>query len=47
VLVLDEAPDELPLVAGFLESIAPDLQIDLVTVYAYDVDGSGSWFPGG
>jgi alkylated DNA nucleotide flippase Atl1 len=40
VLVLDEAPDELALVAGFLESIAPDLHIDLVTVYAYDVDGS-------
>jgi alkylated DNA nucleotide flippase Atl1 len=40
VLVLDEAPDELTQVAGYLESIAPDLQIDVVTVDAYNVGGS-------
>ena len=40
VLVLDEAPDELSQVAGYLESIAPDLLLDLVTVDAYNVEES-------
>lgn len=40
VLVLDDAPPELVKLVGYLESIAPELVIDLVTVTAYDVNGS-------
>ena len=40
ILVLDEAPPELVRLVGYLESIAPELVIDLVAVAAYDVNGS-------
>src|SRR2546428_8151793 len=40
VLVLDDSPGELVRVVGYLESIAPELVIDLVTVSAYDINGS-------
>lgn len=39
VLVLDESPLELVQLAGYLEVIAPDLEIDLVTVAAYEAGG--------
>jgi hypothetical protein len=39
VLVLDEAPTELVKLVGYLESVAPELTIDLVTVSKYAVDG--------
>jgi hypothetical protein len=37
VLVLDEAPQELVRLVGYLEAMAPGLVIDLVTVSAYRV----------
>jgi hypothetical protein len=37
VLVLDEAPAELVRLIGYLESVAPELVIDLITVVAYEV----------
>jgi hypothetical protein len=40
VLVLDDAPAELVRLVGYLESIAPELSIDLVTVSAYEVQGA-------
>ena len=40
VLVLDDAPPELVRLVGYLESIATELAIDLVTVSACSVDGS-------
>ena len=40
VLVLDDAPAELVRLVGYLELIAPELSIDLVTVSAYDVEGT-------
>jgi hypothetical protein len=40
VLVLDEAPAELVRLVGYLASVADKVLIDLVTVSAYDVDGS-------
>jgi hypothetical protein len=40
VIVVDSAPDELVQVVGYLELIADKIDIDLVTVTAYDVDGS-------
>ncbi|HET7089040.1 MAG TPA: hypothetical protein VFL17_10345 [Anaerolineae bacterium] len=40
VFVLDGAPEELVQLVGYLESIADKLIIDLVTVSAYDVDGT-------
>jgi alkylated DNA nucleotide flippase Atl1 len=40
VFVLDDAPPELVRLVGFLESIGDKLVIDLVTVSAYDVNGS-------
>ena len=40
VIVLDWAPDELVQVAGDLQSVAGRIDIDLVTVTAYDVGGS-------
>ncbi len=40
VLVLDEAPEELVRLVGYLEAVADKLVIDLVTVAAYDVAGS-------
>jgi hypothetical protein len=40
VLVLDDAPPELVRLVGYLESIAPELVIDLITVSAFEVNGS-------
>lgn len=40
VLVLDEALPELVRLVGYLESVAPELVIDLVAVAQYDVNGS-------
>jgi hypothetical protein len=38
--VLDSAPDELVQVVGYLQSVTDKIDIDLVTVAAYDVGGS-------
>lgn len=40
VIVLDSAPDELVQVVGYLQSITDKIDIDLVTVTAYDAAGS-------
>jgi hypothetical protein len=40
VIVLDSAPDELVQVIGYLQSVTDKIDIDLVTVSAYDVAGS-------
>ncbi len=40
VLVLDDAPAELVRLIGYLESIAPELSIDLVTMSSYNVQGA-------
>ncbi len=40
VIVLDAAPKELVRLAGYLESVADKLLIDLITVAAYDVNGT-------
>jgi hypothetical protein len=40
VLVLDSAPRELVRLVGYLEAMSENLVIDLVTVAAYDVDGT-------
>ncbi|MDP9364532.1 MAG: hypothetical protein M3Q10_09975 [Chloroflexota bacterium] len=40
VLVLDEAPEELARLVGYLGSVADKLLIDLVTVTSYDIGGS-------
>lgn len=40
VIVLDSAPDELIQVVGYLQSVTDKIDIDLVTVSAYDVGGS-------
>lgn len=40
VLVLDRAPDELVTLVAYLEHVASELQIDLVTVSAFDVAGT-------
>lgn len=40
VLVLDEAPPELVRLVGYLEAIGEDLEIDLVTVSRYEVEGN-------
>ncbi len=40
VLVLDDAPDELAQIVGYLESLTDRIQIDLITVSTYDVNGS-------
>ena len=40
VLVLDEAPTELVRLVGYPEAVGGGLTIDLITVSAYDVDGS-------
>jgi hypothetical protein len=38
ILVLDEVPPELVRLVGYLESMAPELTIDLITVSRYSVD---------
>jgi hypothetical protein len=40
VLVLDEAPTELVELVGYLEAVADQLTIDLVTVSQYEIEGS-------
>lgn len=40
VFVLDEAPEELVRLVGYLETVSDKLLIDLVTVSAYQVNGS-------
>lgn len=40
VIVLDSAPDELVQVVGYLQSVTEKVDIDLVTVTAYEVGGS-------
>ena len=40
VLILDEAPQELVTLVGYLESVTEELSIDLIAVSAYDVGGS-------
>src|SRR5215207_968593 len=40
VLVLDEAPQELVTLVGYLESVTEELSIDLIAVSAYDVGDS-------
>jgi hypothetical protein len=40
VLVLDEAPQELVTLVGYLESVTEELSIDLIAVSAYDVGSS-------
>jgi hypothetical protein len=40
VIVLDSAPDEMVQVVGYLQSVTDKIDIDLVTVTAYDVGGS-------
>ena len=45
VLVLDTAPAELVRLVGYLEAVGGQLVIDLVTVTAYDVDGTQIMVP--
>ena len=45
VLVLDDAPSELVRLIGYLEAVGENLVIDLVTVTAYDIDGSRVMVP--
>src|SRR2546422_7265951 len=40
VIVLDDAPDELVQLVGFLEAISDGLVIDLITVARYEMGGS-------
>lgn len=40
IIVLDSVPDELVQVVGYLQSVTDKIDIDLVTVAAYDVAGS-------
>jgi hypothetical protein len=40
VIVLDSAPDELVQVIGYLQSVSEKIDIDLVTMTAYEVNGS-------
>jgi hypothetical protein len=40
VIVLDEAPQELVTLVGYLESVTQELLIDLIAVSAYEVGGS-------
>jgi hypothetical protein len=45
VLVLDEAPQELVTLVGYLESVTEELMIDLIAVSAYEVGGSRVLIP--
>lgn len=45
VLVLDDAPSELVRLVGYLEAVAGNLVVDLVTVTAYDINGSRVMVP--
>jgi hypothetical protein len=44
-IVLDEAPDELSRLAGYLQTVADKLVIDLVTVSSYEVGGARVMVP--
>jgi hypothetical protein len=45
VIVLDSAPDELIQVVGYLQRVSDKIDIDLVTVTAYEVNGSRALVP--
>ena len=45
VLVLDEAPEELVRLVGYLESVTDSLLIDLITMSAYDIGNSRVLIP--
>jgi hypothetical protein len=45
ILVLDEVPSELVRLVGYLESIAPELTIDLITVSRYAAGGQTMLVP--
>lgn len=45
VLVLDEAPQELVTLVGYLESVTDELMIDVIAVSAYEVGGSRVLIP--
>ena len=45
VIVLDSAPEELIHIVSYLESLTDKIVIDLITVSAYDVDGSQMLVP--
>lgn len=45
ILVLDEAPEELIRLVGYLEAVSDKLLIDLITVSAYEIDGSNILVP--
>jgi hypothetical protein len=45
VLVLDQAPDELVRLVGYLEAVTEGLVIDLITVSRYEVDGQRVMVP--
>jgi hypothetical protein len=45
VLVLDEAPEELVRLVGYLESVTDKLLIDLITVSAFEIGGSQVLIP--
>lgn len=45
IIVLDEAPEELVRLVGYLETVTDGLLIDLVTVSTYNIDGSQIMVP--
>ena len=45
VFVLDDAPEELVKLVGYLEAVTPELTIDLITVSQYQIDGSAVLVP--
>jgi hypothetical protein len=47
VIVLDSAPDELVQLVGYLQPVTDKIEIDLVTLAAYDVAGSQVLVPRG
>lgn len=40
IFVLDEAPDDLVRLVSYLEAVAPELSIDLITVSSYEINGT-------
>jgi hypothetical protein len=40
VLVLDEAPDELVQLVGYLESLTDRILIDLIAINSYEIEGT-------
>lgn len=45
VLVLDQAPDDLVRLVGYLETVTSGLSVDLVTVAAYEIGGHSVLVP--